>query len=293
MSYFSPYNVLNEKQVALAADGEYKLLKTELLLSLEADGSDTLQLGDMKLDRNGIIEFVSDLQINQEIHLDIFEDKPLLAFLESQDLTLFRQGDRLKTRLQSHKNEVQTIFFDKLNEHTYKLVSVPSGGNLVKLNTILRFVEYLDTYQVMRAYGRAYDYLKSEVDSIVEEYYSFFESANSLKPRAGIRDAVSVLFHNQFNKLPAEFKPIQRKYGVWCNNIVVVEPCARKKNISSYSKFIKGIIKDGANIAKYHYNFDGNLEVAEQAGKTEASGVGFSMFIILFLIIKLLSLIHI
>jgi len=242
MIYSNPLGIFSEAQLAKFETGNLKSLKKEILLHFQLSDEATIERNGRLYDKNQILEIFDDLQENKDRHLKIFNNKPLLEFLENKGLSFFKDT-KAKYAVQHdivYRDQIDTHIANQLNIITADLVNNVSSTSAETLQLILEYTGDMNSSIQDKAYNKAYIEMKAHVDSLSIEYPTPFLSDGALTVDSDLNDLINPSFYNCFKYLPGAFQDIGFNYAVWCHNDIVNKAFRREPN---YTLFAKGDLK--------------------------------------------------
>lgn len=93
MNYISPFHIINFNDIQTPSKEELRRAKKRYLAEFELVETTTINIKGQALDKNDLLNFFTRLEADQDFnfHQIIFQDKPLLGFLERGELAFFLQ----------------------------------------------------------------------------------------------------------------------------------------------------------------------------------------------------------
>jgi hypothetical protein len=226
MNYLSPFYIL-PKEFAEGREIDKNTLKKArkvLMAEFELQGQTTIFITEKEYDKDGVLKFFEALEkdVNFEFHRLIFQDKPLLSFLE-------------KGNIKSYKSAAKTIF-EKKEENDFNFISFIAPYFTFHYNKLLYnilrnnsqhdllillyenfplFLEYeAAAYQLTY---RWYHQRLREVEAVEKALLN-----KGFVPGKEIYDLIAPSFMMNFNKMPIYFFDIRDKYAFKLYEIIVL-----------------------------------------------------------------------
>ena len=226
MNYLSPFYILPE---AFAEGQEIdkntlKKARKVLMAEFELQGQATIFIHEKEYDKDGVLKFFEALEkdVNFEFHRIIFQNKPLLSFLEKGDI-------------QSYKSAAKTIF-EKKEKNDFNFISFIAPYFTFHYNELLYnalrnnlkddlFILINKKFPLSSEYEAAayqlsyrwYHQKLREVEAVEKALLN-----KEFVPGKEIYDLIEPSFMMNFNKMPMYFFDIRDKYAFKLYEIIVL-----------------------------------------------------------------------
>ncbi len=303
MSYISPLSLLNEEQLTSFKPENIKKLRNELLLQFQLSAEPTIILNGQPFDKDEILQLLDQLQADPDLHFSIFNNKPLLEFLEEGKPGFFisKTAQDKVFADSTRAMQIHTLIVNTINEVLPDWLLPIGYETTAFLRNINSYSKHLDTPLQDIAYSGTYEKVQQVLDTLRVNYENPFTSPGSNTFKPGLELFVTQEFIAYFKYLPKAFENLRREYCIWCNNNIVLSFTQAKEPIIRYSRETLRIVKEAAIIASAEHNREGNLRIAEQidnflSGGTEVAKGGNSrsgwvtVVIIIVAVIRLVAM---
>lgn len=220
--YHSPFHLIPELPENADVPPDFRMLLRQLLLKLELNGGTTMVINGQEYDRNRLRWVMEDLKDNFAHHLRVYRNPYLLQFLESGDLSFFKQPPSwLDLQYPDFAKWLRPYFTDQYAQLLYKAVSEKGFRSINKLRILSESKFKLPvTYRDPVNY-RAFRYLQG----LLREA----EHKISLKPRrkAGkvrldknLKDYLTPHLLNVIRNLNDDFLTVKTGFADWTQNLL-------------------------------------------------------------------------
>lgn len=253
--YRSPLYLLSPEQRSQLKLPDLKLLRKELLLRLELAGSTTLRINGQELDRNQLIKAVEDLKANFAFHQKVFQNQPLLAFLESGKIDFFEQPESWSDLDDpDFQAWLRPLFTERYARVLYKCVSVKGFYSINRLRVLDRTNFQLPASYRDAAYQKAFSYLQEMVtEAKTKTSYSITKTKGLLAIDPKITEYANPHFLNVFQHLPAAFQAIKTRFGIY-NLLLLNAAFTEDSNFEAFERGTLVCLSYAAKISGYTNN---------------------------------------
>jgi len=303
MSEQNPLRIFTDEQLDGIYPGKLKRLKKEILLEFQLTDTPTIELNGIEIDKNGVLELFADLEENLTTYLFIQNQKNLTDFLEGKNELLLLDAKALDAiKNDTARAVIEQKIGARLKQLILKHVADFNAKTTSKLTSIDTFVQRLNPALEDEVYSDAYAYIKDHIAFLEEQFESPFSSPDNHRFHFELGRNINSGYYELLKSLPAGFSGLARQYAIWCNNIVY----GATQRFQQFRKFARTdllTLCNAAKIAANEYNREGNLRIAKTiqsylnnngARKSSGSGSlsGWSIFVILLVVVKLIFNIH-
>ena len=251
MSYTNPLSIFSPEQIDTLSAEKLKSLKKETLLYFQLSDDATIERNGKQLDKNQVLEIFETLQSELDLHLKIYQNKPLLEFLEYQKMDFFSDNNSQDLVLNDseHKSQINETLAEELNKYTSSIISNVRFSTLGQLELIAKYSEKVDQKFKDNAYSKAYRELKAFVDKMREQYTSPFLMTEGLSFHPDLDKQVNPLLYRCFEYLPGPFQDIGFLYAAWCHNDIVNKALNREADFTKYKRLNLKTVSKAMEIA--------------------------------------------
>ena len=169
MNYINPFHILSNH----VRDGEkidkalLKRVKKRLLSEFELMDSATILIGDNEFDKNAILQFFDKIEKDQALyqHWKIYQNKPLLEFLEKGDLTFFKRSNAIEEITSDEKlfHYIAPYLVEQFNDELYDAVR---KNDIRQTRLLSKSIQALNNKQETNAYQKTYRYLRGRIQDL-------------------------------------------------------------------------------------------------------------------------------
>lgn len=169
MNYINPFHILSSH----VRDGEkidkalLKRVKKRLLSEFELLDSPTIFIGDNEFDKNAVLQFFDKIEKDQALyqHWQIYQNKPLLDFLEKGDLTFFKRSNAIEEVVNDEKlfHYVSPYLVEQFNDELYDAVR---KMDIRQTRLLSKNIQALDSKREINAYQKTYRYLRGKTQDL-------------------------------------------------------------------------------------------------------------------------------
>lgn len=250
MTYTNPLGIFTTDQLEKLSESNLKSLKKEILLHFQLSDDPTIERNGVQYDKNQILSIFDDLQQNLNVHLNIFENKTLLSFLQNGELDFFDNKEVIDKvqRDYLYREKIDKHISEQLNHVTAKLVNNVTPESPKKLASILAYSKNMSNNLKDKAYNKAYLESKTHVDQLRKTYPSPFVASSMLIVQPKLDELIDPTFYDCFKHLPGAFQDIGFTYGVWCHNDIVNKAFQRDSNYTNFDRDSLSIIAKAMEI---------------------------------------------
>ena len=217
MNYINPFHILSSH----VRDGEkidkalLKRVKKRLLSEFELMDSPTIFIGDNEFDKNAVLQFFDKIETDQALyqHWQIYQNKPLLEFLEKGDLTFFKRTNAIQEVVNDEKlfHYVSPYLVEQFNDELYDAVR---KMDIRQTRLLAKNIQALDNKKEINAYQKTYRYLRGRIHDLKVTV----EDAKRPRQRvldSEVEDFLHPSFMTVFNLLTDHyFERIRNEYAI-------------------------------------------------------------------------------
>ncbi len=270
MSYISPFYLLPEHEVATFKLTDLNAWKTQLLTRLEQSQLATITIDERKYTQKDIVDAFDLLKDAPEYHWRLFQNKPLLGFIERGNLDFFKEE-------KSRDIIWDTSFCDWLEQWF-----VPQYDNVlhrtakaVPESAIAIQTLKTSSFQLPQSWNEAAtqktrqffsDFLKN-ANAHINDHDTLVEGKKlSLKP--DIRPYIDYNYVELLEVLPEDFSNLKNQYGAFAHRVVdrVIPKTHQLKNIEVGTL---AVVREAAKIDAAVHDNQYSKDFLAQVGETE------------------------
>lgn len=222
MKYTSPFHLLPARNMqALTADG-LKRWKKELMLQFDLNQNSVIDIDGQEYDKNDILQAFDLLKDRPDFHLRLYQNKPLLNFVEKGDFDFFKNEKNWEDFWDTpYRDWVGQWFIPAYDKMVYGLVENKSFEALEDLQNLQSSKFHLPDEWGSEAHQKSYRYLSQFVEKadVALEAMPPVESPK-IKLHKELREYVDLYYANLMKLLPQEFEGLQRQYGNFAHNVI-------------------------------------------------------------------------
>ena len=289
MRYQNPLSVFTPDQIEKILSGNYKNVKKYILLQFQLEEGITINLNGQEIDKNGVLQVFDAIDDQVELHAAIYQNKPLLAFLEEEEFNFFVDRKNFTQLNESpQKEELTKLLIKKINGYLGQRLRKFNAQNVFVLKHIFSYTSLLPIKEQTEAYTEAYKSMMTYMDDLEKLLPDpFAKNGKTFKP--SVSKLVNLDQIEFFKYLPASFENLNMKYVIWCNDNILLKALSQESTLGKYSRVDLESLKTAATIASTQFNKENNLEIADtitrykKRGKTRKA---IFIFILLALIFK-------
>lgn len=251
MAYSNPLSIFDAAQIEKLTVDNLKSLKKETLLYFQLSDEATIERNGRQLDKNQVLEIFNTLQSDLDLHLKIYNNQPLLEFLENKNMDFFSDTTSQQAILNDneYKTQINDILAEALNKYTSTILANPRFSALGQLQLIASYAQQAGQTFQDKAYAKSYRELKAFVDKNREKYTTPFMQNEGLAFHPDLDKQVNPLLYRCFEFLPGPFRDIAFLYAAWCHNDIFNKVVTRESNFTKYKRLNLKTISKAIEIA--------------------------------------------
>ncbi len=252
--YNNPFRILTPEQIGKLNVYNLKSLKNlkeELIKQIDQSESGMLVFADQKYSKKQALQLLEPLDQDLALHLKIYKNTPLFAFLEKGELSFFASKTNQNNVIHDfeHKTIICSYIAAKLNTVTAELLNNPDSSTPGIMQQIADFTSRMNAEQKDFAYSQALSTIETRVDNLVQNYPHPFAARSGLQLKSNLDHLIRPNFYESFKYLPSSFEASGKKYASWCHNEIVNNALRREPNIAKFRKEDLQTISKAQNIA--------------------------------------------
>lgn len=169
MNYINPFHILSSH----VRDGEkidkalLKRVKKRLFSEFELLDSATIFIGDNEFDKNAILHFFDKIEKDKALyqHWQIYQNKPLLEFLEKGDLTFFKRSNAIEEIITDEKlfHYISPYLVEQFNDELYEAIR---KNDIRQARLLSKSIQALKNREETNAYQKTYRYLRGKIQDL-------------------------------------------------------------------------------------------------------------------------------
>lgn len=169
MTYLNPFHILaNHVREGEKVDKTLlRRVKKRLLSEFELFDASTITIGEQEFDKNAILQFFDKLEKDKSLHQhwQVYNNQPLLAFLEKGDLDYFKRTNAMADILADEKlfQFIQPNLVHQFNDALYDAVRKMD----IRLTRLLsKNIQELPNQPETAIYQKTYRYLRGKIQDL-------------------------------------------------------------------------------------------------------------------------------
>jgi len=216
MQYNSPFHLLPKRDLSVLTNDDLKRWKKELLLQFDLNKSTTIDINQKEYDKNDILQAIDLLKDRPEYHWRLYQNKPLLNFIENGDINFFK--DKLSQQGfydKPYQDWLAKWFIPAYDDAIYECIEKEEERYLKKLKKICRSKFYLPKSWRNSAYQKTFVFFNNLINE-AEEYIlrkNYMTRKDPVKFLPKIHGYISVHYASVLTYLPDDFEYIKLKYA--------------------------------------------------------------------------------
>lgn len=169
MAYLNPFHILahHVREGDKIDKALLRKVKKRLLSEFELLGTSTIIVGAQEFDKHAILQFFDKLEKDKSLyqHWQVFNNKPLLAFLEEGDLNYLKRSGAMADLLEDEQlfQYIRPHIVEQFNDALYDAVRKID----IRLTRLLsQNIQQLPNKPETEAYQKTYRYLRSRIQDL-------------------------------------------------------------------------------------------------------------------------------
>ncbi len=220
--YTSPFHLLPTRNThVLTADG-LKRWKKELMLQFDLNQNAVIDIDGKEYDKNDILQVFDLLKDRPDFHLRLYQNKPLLNFIEKGDVSFFEREKNWEDFWDtSYRDWVGQWFIPAYDSMVYGLVEDKSFQSLEALRNLQSSKFHLPESWGYEAHQKAFRHLSQFIEKadVALDNMPPAESPR-IELQEKIREYVDMYYANLLKILPEQFEGLRRQYGNFAHNVI-------------------------------------------------------------------------
>ncbi len=214
MSYKNPLHIIRDKDLSSVSPENLKRWRKELMLRFNLGGGTAINVNGREYDKQGVTDTFVELEQDFAFHLNVFENKPLLDFLEKGSLTFFKEKEAQEYL---RNNEFYKKIFPLLSlaygQVLIETINSLTDENIQRLSFINRsfptFISKVSDDALANAFGR----FKELLDGFSRLSKNCFEKDDGYKLNQEIAFYVNPQMQELLKHLPTAFKDLKLDFS--------------------------------------------------------------------------------
>lgn len=284
--YKSPLHILSGRNLSEINEANLKKWRKELLLRFELENSTTIQIAGKTYDKNEVLQAVESLKAVSNFHVQVFNDKPLLAFLETGDIAFFSHYSKWSF-LQNAElvEQIKPYFIPQYSRIINKAVQTPNRDSIHSIKSVVRSGFPMPESYKDEAFAGAHSFFTMLVFKAKIDLQQPFQSGKLL-----LKKEADELFNLNYiqilGMLPHSFAGLKTSYAILANNFVY----EALNQTSNHQKLPKKTIKTLINASKINQYFRPDAQTVRLIkqledildAKSSSGGGGFQALWLIF-----------
>ena len=222
MQYTNPLYLLADKNLSELNAANLKKWRKETLLRFDLGGATTLEIAGKEYDKNQLKAAFDQMKEELDFHKQVFQNKPLLHFLETGDLAIFKtKGNFQDLNDQSFRQKIKPYFVFQLSETIYKCATQTGFHSIHTLKDFMLSDLKLPDDFIDETYAKTFAYLDHFVKEGEEKLQDPYQKSNRKKLKKEAIDLFNLHTLNVLQNLPDYFSGVARRYAILAHNYLV------------------------------------------------------------------------
>lgn len=228
MKYTSPFRLLPKRKPYPFIAADVQQWKEELLSEFETEQSSSIVIHSKKYDKKSVLKAFGMLEAQPKYHLLVYENKPLLNFIEKRDIDFF-SGLKNYASFQDpdFQNWIAPYFIPQYNEVVYQYISTKEMMSFHSLKRLHDSPFPFPEEWEIEAHKKAYDFLTDFIkkanatlnrDPIPVVRNKLLSKRLDIKPKAS--EYIDVHYAKMLDLLPEHFEKIRFDYGAFNHRVI-------------------------------------------------------------------------
>lgn len=296
MKYTSPFHLLQGRNASALTDGKLKRWKKELMLQFDLNQSTTINIKRKEYDKNDVLQVFDNLKDRPEYHWRLYQNKPLLNFLEYKRIDFFdNEKNWADFEDVSYRNWLAKWFIPAYDRMICRIAEVKNRNSLKILQKLdasdFQLPEEWQDQALVKTH-RLFKTLIQRAEFLFEN--ELFIGRDKVKFKPEIHQYLDVHYANVLNILPNNFDYLRRRYSDFSYNIVIVAFNQRR----AFKEFEKQSLNSVAEAARISVAIDGDkysksllqdIETYQKQSWSKDLSAAFIFLLLLILLIRLLN----
>ncbi len=221
MKYTSPFHLLPVRDTqALTTDG-LKRWKKELMLQFDLNQNSVIEINGEEHDKNDVLKAFDLLKDKPEYHWRLYENKPLLDFIEEEDIDFFKDRKNwVSFQDISYREWLAQWFIPTHDNVVYKCIDNENDNALFTLINVCNSEFTLPDTWLGAAYAKTYGFftnLLAQTNRFYNQRCFTYDGEIELLPE--IHEYINLHYIEVMGFLPEEFEHILWDYAFFAHHI--------------------------------------------------------------------------
>jgi len=298
MKYSSPFHLLQGRDASALTDDKLKRWKKELMLQFDLNKSTTIKIKKKEYDKNDALQVFDNLKDRPEYHWRLYQNKPLLNFLEYKHIDFFDDEENWADLEDiSYRNWLAQWFIPAYDRMICRITEVKNRNSLKMLQRLgdsdFQLPEEWQDQALVKTH-RLFKTFVQQAEFLFEN--RLFIGKGKVKFKPEIHQYLDVHYANVLNILPNNFDYLRRRYSDFSYNIIIVAFNGRRA-FKEFEKQSLNSVAEAARISlaidndKYSKSLLQDIEAYQKQSWSKDLGAGLIFLLLLIFLIRLLNFI--
>jgi len=221
MQYNSPFHLLPKRDLSALTNDELKRWKRELLLQFDLQQSTTININEKEYDKNSIIQAFDNLKDRPEYHWRLYQNKPLLDFVEGGFINFF---DHKKNWADfediSYRDWLEQWFISEYDDMVFEMTEVEDSCTKDMLQTLETSDFQLPQEWKYKAFTKTNRFFKRLIEKgTVALNDGFIVKGKKVKLSSEVHQYINLYYLNVLDILPDN--GIRQSYADFSNRVIL------------------------------------------------------------------------
>ncbi len=241
MKYQSPIHLVADRYLDPESVNAttLKRWRKELLLRFNFSATPTIEIEGREYDKQAVNDTFDKLQKDFPFHLKLYQNKPLLAFIEKGNLGFFTD-----TRAQSvfadvvFQDKVYHLFSQAYGQVFTDAVAHPTEENINRLSILNNSPLAITSEAASEVYAPSFSQFEQFISRFKTESAECFPKTSPYRLRPGVREYVNPQIRKLLGLLPSVFDELKKDYARLLHNNLLMQAVGkgRTKYLQNYDK---------------------------------------------------------
>ncbi len=234
MKYTSPFHLLQERNTSAFTDDNLKRWKKELMLQFDLNQSTIININRKEYDKSDILQIFDNLKDNPEYHWQLYQNKPLLEFIEDGYVDFFDNEESWADfENTSYRNWLAQWFMPQYDDTIFQIAESENPNNPEIFETLaesnFRLPEEWQDQALTKTHRFFSNFIKKAEETL--EYGVLHGKKIGLPPQT--HPYVDEYYWNILKLLPENFDGMRDEYAELMYNTValIFYPQRRLKDV--------------------------------------------------------------
>ena len=241
MNYQSPIHLVADRYLDPESvnASTLKRWRKELLLRFNFSATPTIEIEGKEYDKQAVNDTFDELQKDFPFHLKLYQNKPLLAFVERGDLGFFSDARAQSVFADAvFQDKVYHLFSQAYGQVFTDAVTHPTEENINKLSILNNSPLAITSEAASEVYAESFSRFEQFVSRFKQESTECFSKTNQYRLKPTIKEYVNPQIRKLIGLLPSVFDGMKKDYARLLHNNLLMQAIGkgRSRYLNSYDK---------------------------------------------------------